>query len=112
MLATGIPLGHAAVSVPEGVKLFQGPLFQTSQREVFVITQPGSPARRLGRLPRGFSPLVYGGDVAWSVTTGTLPVNNVLAAVHELVLQARSGDEAGVRARLATLLSDYEPTGD
>ncbi|MCI0657925.1 MAG: hypothetical protein L0170_12780 [Acidobacteria bacterium] len=75
--ASGIPFGHAAVSVPEGVKLFQGPLFQTSQRELFVISQPGSPARRLGRLPKGFSPPVYGGDVAWSVTTGTLPVSKI-----------------------------------
>jgi len=41
---------------------------------------------------------------------GTLPVHDVLAAVDELVMQARSGDEAGVRAGLATLLPDYRPT--
>jgi FlaA1/EpsC-like NDP-sugar epimerase len=37
---------------------------------------------------------------------GSLPVANVLEAVHELILQARGGDEAGVRARLLALLPD------
>ena len=39
---------------------------------------------------------------------GTLPVNNVLHAVHELVLQARCGDEDRVRAGLAALIPDYD----
>ena len=38
---------------------------------------------------------------------GTLPVNNVLDAVHDLVLQARCGDEDRVRAGLAALIPDY-----
>ena len=75
--ASGIAFSHAAVSIPEGARLAQGPLFQTSQREIFVISQPGSPAQRLGRLPKNASPPVAVGSLAWSVTTGTLPVRRI-----------------------------------
>lgn len=38
---------------------------------------------------------------------GELPVSDVLAAVEDLVLRARRGDDAGIRNRLAEILPDY-----
>jgi FlaA1/EpsC-like NDP-sugar epimerase len=40
---------------------------------------------------------------------GDLAVPDVLGEVRDLTLRARAGDDAGIRARLAAILPDYEP---
>ena len=65
----GCPL-FAAVKVVQGVAIGDVVLTVTNQRDVFVLTAPGRPARLLGRLPRHHSGLVSDGLAAWAVTTG------------------------------------------
>jgi hypothetical protein len=48
------------------------PLVRTQQRELYVVPEPGQPARLIGRLPGSASSLVADGEAAWAVTTGSL----------------------------------------
>ncbi len=68
-LAAGPP-ARAAVSVKGGLRLTTGPVIETSQRELQAIARPGTPTRRLGRLPRNASLPFPDGPLAWSVTLG------------------------------------------
>ncbi len=66
---SGCPL-FAAVKIVQGVAIGNVVMTVTNQRDVYVLTAPGRPARLLGRLPRPASGLVSDGLAAWAVTTG------------------------------------------
>ena len=43
---------------------------------------------------------------------GPLAVADILAEAQDLVLRARSGDDDGIRTRMAAILPDYDPATD
>lgn len=68
---------RAKVRLSQGLDVAGAPVVVTHQREVFRVADPGSPAQRLGRLPRRSSTLVSCGEEGWAVTRGTQSVRRI-----------------------------------